>query len=406
MKKLVALALALLLALGVVSALADITPSQVVGAWYLQSRARFGESYIVDGDYRVELKRDKTALVVMDGIERQFTWSILGDSVRLAKPDGADYDNITSSFHLQDGLLHLNMEYDFSEEGSQLYDFVYGREPVVFAFPAWEHRAQEEDDFYGYYELDFISYPAERLVRMAEPGTVCVTISFAEFTVVQGERSVIIMTDYRDGLLFADASVMGRQYNNLKADISLDEGVLQVYVLDSDDNETFSLYFRSVSEEEKLARAEAARIVQEQALMEEEARMEQERAAMEMMEQERAAMEAMKNAQAQADAAAFFGDYEMKYTHNPVTNSTIPWPAGTTTAPSAPDQISFSYGNLKGALDYTFADGKLSLDGSVISAQYKNLTVEAAEEEGFLKLNILNEDGAVLDEVYFQRAEE
>ena len=251
MKKMVSLVLALILALSAAAvALADITPSQVVGTWYLQSRNKYDEAFILDADYRIELNRNKTALVVMNSVERQYTWEIQGDSVYLRLPEDAEYSRITSGLKLEDGLLKMETEYDFSLENSSLYDFVFGREKPVVSLPAWEHKAQTEEDFYGDYELTLIAVPADKTFQKVEKGTMELALSFAELKVTENGESKIVMTDYQDGVLLVDGSDIRREFKSIALEISLDEGVLMANVLDEEGGVNMSLYFDRISADE------------------------------------------------------------------------------------------------------------------------------------------------------------
>ena len=261
MKKLVSLALALVLALSVCAALADVTPSQVVGAWYLHSLTVNDVPYIMEGDYRVEFNRNKTAVLVMNGVERTFNWSISGDDVQLKSPEDANYDCNSYDLTLEDGLLKLETAKDFSVEGNSPYcDFVFGRDQVSVVLPTWNVQPQAEEDYFGVY-VPYMLYDAKNSAyQILERDLMRVEISFAECKVTKDGEDYITLTDYdeAENALVLDeslAELLGyRGKAKLTAELSMEDGILSVN-LSAEDTTLFHVFFNKLTEEEAAAQS-------------------------------------------------------------------------------------------------------------------------------------------------------
>ena len=260
MKKLVSLVLALVLALSVCAALADITPSQVVGTWYLQTRNNYYGSYIMSGDYRLELNRNKTAALVMNGAERAYTWTINGDDVELRAAEDADYERKYIELTMADGLLTLDSEKDFSEDSGKYYDFVFGRDQVSVTLPNWNVQPQAEEDYFGTYVPYMLFDEQNGAYQVLDRDMMRVEISFAECKVTKDGEEYVTLTDYDDAenaLVLDESLAKLLGYNDkakLTAELSMEEGILCVN-LSAEDVTLFQLFFNKLSEEETVADA-------------------------------------------------------------------------------------------------------------------------------------------------------
>lgn len=208
MKKITALALALCLLLACSAAFAA-TPGEVVGTWYCQSMTdtsfEFGAG-VPTGDYRLELNRDGTALLVCDGQERNYAWEVTEKGVDL-KPVSeyeATYQNYWyySMTLNEDGTLTIGSVQDFSSEEGHYYDFTMGREAVDTSLPA-KVAAEKEDDFYGEWIAAVIAQ--DGFLFDVSAMNFHAKVEFAQVTFTAGDSEpVVVMTEFKDGMLTCD----------------------------------------------------------------------------------------------------------------------------------------------------------------------------------------------------------
>ncbi len=225
----------------------ELTPSQAVGVWYLQARIQDGVEYIMKRAYRLEINRDKTAMIIIGDIQIPFTWEISDVSVVLRDGGGESF-----VLHWLDGQFILRNAWDWAEDNGIAYDFIFGRHAVSVFRPAWQHTAQAEEDFYGEYELYLIDDLTARTFRPVDEGTCHVTVSFAEARITLGDQTAVVVTDFQQYRLLADASALDSAYSDLSAEISLDEGVMEVVVTQENEDGTdryLYLFFQRIPEE-------------------------------------------------------------------------------------------------------------------------------------------------------------
>ena len=204
MKKITALTLALCLLLACSVAFAA-TPGEVVGTWYCQSMTgsslEFGTG-VPTGDYRLELNRDGTALLVCGGEERNYAWEVTEKGVKLNTLK--DYDETYGNYWYYDltlteeGTLTEKIQ-DFSREEGHYYDFVYGREAVDTSLPA-KTVAEKEDDFYGEWIAAVIAQ--DGFLFDVSAMNFRAKVEFAQVTFTAGDSEpIVVMTEYKDGVL-------------------------------------------------------------------------------------------------------------------------------------------------------------------------------------------------------------
>ena len=234
MKKMTCLLLAALLLLLSVSALADdVTPAQVVGTWYLQNR----DESVMLTEYRMELNRDKSAVLVMNGVEKGFSWSISGDSVVLSDDEDAN----AYYFTFENGELNATAK-DFSVEETQYFHFVFGREEVKVELPEAK-TLENEEDFYGDY-APLYTVKGDSLNK--EDQEILVNVDFAQITISNGEYQIITMTDFKDGKLLASEPKADRNYPNIVIEATEADGVLKATFSNDDGEEGYAIYFQAV----------------------------------------------------------------------------------------------------------------------------------------------------------------
>ncbi len=252
MKKYAAMILALILALSSVGAFA-VTPAELLGIWYTSEADEYGDIYILTGDYYLELKRDSTAVLVMNGQEKAFTWKAQSEGAVLTSTE----DGKTIDFTYEDGVLKANFE-DFSLEGTYSCSYVFSREePEKFEVPDVK-LADQEESFFGEWKAEFTV--TERGIKKAseEDAAKMVTVEFAQIKVTDGENVYYALTNFDSGKLTFSAE-----------DLNLGKGTVVVELagnsyaritLDGVPAETYNFYLVKVDSaaEEEVVVGEAA----------------------------------------------------------------------------------------------------------------------------------------------------
>ncbi len=200
MKKTIAWILTAVLLLAAVPALADITPSQVVGTWYVVKAATSAtEIFFPLVEQSLEIKRDRSAELKFGDIVNAYTWEISGDSLWLNAPEGAEYESYIGLKFTDDGLL---TGYFGDPALATNFDFYLGKEQNLLTLPAETIAAQEEDLFGSYKAVYAVS---GTYAQPAEEGYVTLELSFAEAKVSLGKQQVVLLTDFQDGKIITDA---------------------------------------------------------------------------------------------------------------------------------------------------------------------------------------------------------
>ena len=198
MKRLLLLVLTFALVLSSLTALA-VTPSKVVGRWYLNTIDGKG----ISGEFYVEFNRDKSILLSKDGTQldtKGVTWVIDGDSIRFEENGNylldADYQN--EKIHIGSSKLGI------ISGDSGYYDYELSREPVTYYTPGTV-KADIEDDFYGQY-APYLLYSNGMYTAADETTNGIFGIGFAELTIklAGSQEGIVYLTDYRDGVLKAE----------------------------------------------------------------------------------------------------------------------------------------------------------------------------------------------------------
>ena len=233
MKKMVCLIVAAMLLLLSVTALADVTPGQVVGTWYMKSR----DEKIVLRDYHLDLNRDKSAILVMDDVENEYTWSLSGDRVVL----GTEEDKYAISMeYTEDGELKF-LNQDFSEENARLYTFIFGREEIKIDLPEVK-TAEKEEDFYGDYVYAYTV--TGKIYEQAET-EVTANIDFAQITITVGENTIVCLTDFQDGKLIVNEKKVNAQYPNMVVELTELDDTLKATFMNESGDVGQEVYFRT-----------------------------------------------------------------------------------------------------------------------------------------------------------------
>ena len=199
MKKFFALALVLILALSSVGAFAA-APAELLGTWYVGEVQIAKSIYLLVGDCHVEFKRDSTAILVLNGESKEYTWKATesGAELRDAENDGV-------YFRLENDQLKVSMK-DFTRADSDYLSYVFSREkPEVFTIPA-VITADQEESFFGNWKVAFTV--ASRGVKNAkeEDASKNFKVEFAQITLTDGENVSYALTDFADGKLKCKAS--------------------------------------------------------------------------------------------------------------------------------------------------------------------------------------------------------
>ena len=236
MKKIMVLALVLALALSTMGALAA-TPGELVGVWYLQTRADSYSVYYDLSQDTLELKRDSTAVLTMDGTEYTYTWETTDEGAMLTAPDDAEYAKY-QSIALTDGTLTINAELGTDE---YYYDYVFTREPFVIDIPA-KKPAEVEDDFYGSWTAVYSIEP-NGLFYIPDGFFYHVEISFAQVIVSRPDsEDAVIMTNYADGTLTFPGEELSYDYDAVSVQLT-DNGGLVATLTNTEKDVSIDLYF-------------------------------------------------------------------------------------------------------------------------------------------------------------------
>ena len=198
-----ALAVTVVASLLCVSALAELTPQQVVGTWYMQSRG--GQNLAVQGIQIVlELNRDKSVTLTIDGTPLSDSWSWdLGSDNQLHLYDQSKYPSYGNYELMEDGSLQSS--HYLKVNGEIWDDTKLVRELIVPEALPGTMLAVNEEAFYGDYaigkvfEKGYMMGDASSLEEGMED--LCITIEYAQVIFRMGEEKQYYLTDFVDGKL-------------------------------------------------------------------------------------------------------------------------------------------------------------------------------------------------------------
>lgn len=167
------------------------SPADILGVWYLKSVEYNSSEAVIEGDYRVEFNRDRSALLVLNGEEEKTTWE--PEDARAVMKLG----DSSTSFDLQeDGTLKASLPI-YSEYYANCI-FTREKEEQVQVPAAVD--AASEDEYFGTYVIT-LQKDKNILLPIENGDTVLkAVIEFAQVTLSGNmfyEKS--IMSDYQEG---------------------------------------------------------------------------------------------------------------------------------------------------------------------------------------------------------------
>lgn len=188
--------------------LVEIGPGKVVGTWYGVYAESGNLSYNPTGDIHLDINRDKSGVLVINGTEQSFTWVIDSDKMAMRLNTGstealnvdpkctltADGELIVE--YVKDGLKGLT--------GAAYSTYTFIRENQIMQLPE-AAEAAVEDEFYGRYQLAW-TMDDTRAVLPNEDNVLTVRVDFAEAEITQGEESETFVTEFTDGCLTTDVT--------------------------------------------------------------------------------------------------------------------------------------------------------------------------------------------------------
>ena len=194
----IASVLVLVLLVGILAPAMAVSPADLLGTWYLSSFEYDGIAARLAGDYRIELNRDRPAVLVLNGEEQALTWEPkdYGASVTM--------DTRTTDFEMQeDGTLKASLT--IADESS--HDCIFVREEPAAAEIPEVIQASSEEDYFGTYVLTLqktgnILLPFENGEDILKG-----VIEFAQVTISGSAvgSEYAIMSDYQDGKVIIPA---------------------------------------------------------------------------------------------------------------------------------------------------------------------------------------------------------
>ena len=194
MKKMAALILVLVLALSAAGAFA-VSPAELLGTWYT-GELNDGGVYLLTGDYHLELRRDSTATLVMNGQAKEFKWKLSGEYVELTSEDQEG----SIDLYYENEQLSVYMK-DFSKEDNSTYNYIFTREqPEIFQVPGII-TAETEEEFFGDWSPVFAVTSKGIAKVREEDAALGIKVEFAQITMTEGENVYYALTDYVDGKL-------------------------------------------------------------------------------------------------------------------------------------------------------------------------------------------------------------
>ena len=204
----IAFILVLALLAGVLASATALSPAEILGTWYLGSFDYDEHKACITDECRLELNRDKTAVLVSGGEEQQTTWE-LTDS-------GADVmigDRSTSFYMQEDGSLKA---YITVGADGRKHDCLFFRDqPKPVEIPE-KVDAANEDEYFGTYALT-LQKDGNMLISFENGAEILkVRIEYAQITVSGSSVSENSqMSDYKDGKLIipADSIVYSAEGN-------------------------------------------------------------------------------------------------------------------------------------------------------------------------------------------------
>ena len=221
MKK-IALFLVLALVVSVLASASAFAPADILGTWYLGSFEYNTATAGILGDYRLELSRDRSAVLVLGGEEKQGSWELTDSGATVVIDDSSSY------FTLEDGSLKASLVIgdDYS------HDCVFVREqPAAVEIPE-AVEAAGEDEYFGTYAITL--QKIGDIVIPMENGEEILTakIEFAQVTVSGSALSVSDgvseMSDYKDGKVVIPAGnlVSGASSDTLLVIAKTNSGIM------------------------------------------------------------------------------------------------------------------------------------------------------------------------------------
>ena len=261
MKKLTALILILMLT---VPAALAASPAEVVGSWYVSAitgNSGFGTGTPL-ADYHLELNRDKSASLFMNGVERPYTWDVTDEGLKIKTvsegPEGLTNYFVKDFVLTADGTLTAESVYDYGVENGSFKDIVLVREEPDKLLPV-TRPAESEDEFFG-------DWKAFRVVQnnvAYDFADAEIEIEFAQATFKDpvNDAEVELLTDYKDAMLTAEGAAIDRHADAVRCEMTDVNGVI-VATLTSKGAEVYRVYFikedAAEAVEEALEEAEEA----------------------------------------------------------------------------------------------------------------------------------------------------
>ena len=195
MKKIAFVVALVLFTCTAVSALA-VSPAEFLGVWYLKSVEYNSQVALLEGDYRVEFNRDRSAVVVLNGTEEKATWALNDNSANVELEGGTSY------FELQeDGTLKVYMKI-IDKYGKNC---VFSREKEEIKIPAVIDAASE-DEYFGTYALT-LQKTGNILIPIENGETLLKAVIEFALVTVSGDAvyDASVMSDYQDGKIIIPA---------------------------------------------------------------------------------------------------------------------------------------------------------------------------------------------------------
>ncbi|MBR5546988.1 MAG: hypothetical protein IKU70_08400 [Clostridia bacterium] len=261
MKKVLALFFACLLLISVSvaeEANVEMSPSKLVGTWYAETITSTNDVYRATGDVRFEIGRDKTAQLILNDRQFNYTWSLSSDRKDLTLKTEENTIFNPSGYMTAEGKLVLDGVKDGTTNsfiGELSMDYHFTKENNTTILPAMG-VASVEDELYGTYTA---LYSMEGYNALIIPeGAVSARIDFAEVELTIDGKSQMYVTDFSDGMIrFALTGTNYGPHNALGIDVAFcnlnimptsDPAMIAVTVLDDAGNCGATYYLAKTAE--------------------------------------------------------------------------------------------------------------------------------------------------------------
>ncbi|MBQ6513907.1 MAG: hypothetical protein IJI09_04220 [Clostridia bacterium] len=193
-----AFVLVLALLVSVLVSATAVSPADMLGTWYLGYFDYDSHQASIIEEYKVELNRDKTAVLVLGGEEQQTTWELTDSGAEVVIGDSS-----TSFYMQEDGSLKAYVA--IGAEGNKYDCFFFREQPKPVEIPEKADVA-DEDEYFGTYALT-LQTKGNMLIPFENGEEILkITIEFAQITVsgssvYEGSQ----MSDFKDGKLIIPA---------------------------------------------------------------------------------------------------------------------------------------------------------------------------------------------------------